>query len=215
MMKNIVHIAETAFISILVSAVEAFPSKYEGSRKPKNSFPEGEVYGLLFGQRINKNSNNVYHVSIATPMQTLLEKTDSKVHPSVKHFERIKTVIEAYPMYQFLGTFHSHPFPSNKYKSKNSADFSDNDKESAIDEAELLKSEVIEVIIGITYLQRKRKESPTNYHNSHCIENYCGNYKYTIAAYMTDYNEKKLKNVDNLICPFALSIGNYDLMKKD
>lgn len=214
-MTNIAHISETAFISILVSAIEAFPSKYEGSRKPKNSFPEGEVYGLLFGQRINKNSSNIFNITIATPMQTLLEKTDSTIHPSVKHFERIKTVIEAYPMYQFLGTFHSHPFPYNEYKSKNSADFSDNDKESAIDEAELLKSEVIEVIIGITYLQRKRKENPTNYYNSYWIENYCGNYKYTIAAYITKYNEKELIKVDNLICPFALGIGNYDLMKKD
>jgi hypothetical protein len=28
-MTTIVHIAETAFLSILVSAIEAFPSKYE------------------------------------------------------------------------------------------------------------------------------------------------------------------------------------------
>lgn len=209
-MGNIIHIAETAFISILVSAVEAFPSKYEGKKKPKDSFPEGEVYGLLFGQRISKNSNKIYHVTIATPMQTLFIKTENEVHPSVRHFERIKAVIEAYPMYQFLGTFHSHPYRKGDYN-KDSSDFSEIDEETALEEAKVMGDEVIEVIIGLTYLDRAISKTPLNEY-WHRIENYCGNYKYCIAAYVTDSENERLSEVDNLICPFAYGIGNYDLI---
>ena len=76
-----VHIAETAFMSILVTAIESFPSKYVGKRQLSKSLPEGEVYGLLFGQRINKKDDVIYHVTIAIPMQMLLEKKVDQVSP--------------------------------------------------------------------------------------------------------------------------------------
>lgn len=51
---NIVNIEDKAFMAVLLSAVEAFPSRYSGGRRPNGSSHEGEVHGLLFGQRIIK-----------------------------------------------------------------------------------------------------------------------------------------------------------------
>jgi hypothetical protein len=208
-MATIVHIAETAYLSILVSAIEAFPSKYEGKKKPRDSFQEGEVYGLLFGQRITKNSNIVYHATIATPMQILSDRTPGTASPSARHLERIKSVIQAYPMYQFLGTFHSHPYRKDEYKGVESSDFSPGDERTAIQDASSLGTEIIEVIIGLTYLVKSVNKEPES--RWPCIQNYCGNYKYSLTAYYTNTDDKKLSIVDNLICPFAAGIGNYDL----
>ncbi|HNY65457.1 MAG TPA: hypothetical protein PKM41_08445 [Deltaproteobacteria bacterium] len=208
-MATIVHITETAFLSILVSAIEAFPSKYEGRKKPRKSFPEGEVYGLLFGQSICKKSNDVYHASIAIPMQILSDRTPALVHPSSRHFERIRTVIQAYPMYQFLGTFHSHPYRKDEYRGIDSSDCTPVDEESAISAASSLGYEILEVIIGLTCLDKAMKKEPDSRWS--CIQNYCGRYKYSLAAYATSTAEQRLREVDNLICPFAAGIGNYDL----
>lgn len=104
-MAVIVHLAETAFISILVSSIESFPSKFKGSKKPKCVLHEGEVYGLLFGQRIEKNSDKIFNATIAIPMQMIESRSPDEVTPSIRHFERIKTVLSSYPMFQFLGTF--------------------------------------------------------------------------------------------------------------
>lgn len=207
-----VHIAETAFISILVTAIESFPSKYVGKRKLSKSLPEGEVYGLLFGQRINKKDDVIYHATIAIPMQMLLEKKEDQVSPSVRHLERIKSVIEAYPMYQFLGTFHSHPSQKQDYYGVKSSVFSDTDEERALDDAAALGEEIIEVIIGVTSLNKKVKKEPDIRWSS--IQNYCGNFKYSLSAYITDADEKRLREVDNLICPFAAGVGNYDLISQ-
>lgn len=207
-----VHIAETAFISILVTAIESFPSKYVGKRKLSKSLPEGEVYGLLFGQRISKRDDVIYHATIAIPMQMLLEKKVDQVSPSVRHLERIKSVMEAYPMYQFLGTFHSHPSHKQDYSGIKSSNFSDTDEERALDDATMLGEEVIEVIIGVTSLNKKVRKEPDIRWSS--VQSYCGNFKYSLSAYITNVDEKRLREVDNLICPFAAGVGNYDLISQ-
>jgi hypothetical protein len=131
------------------------------------------------------------------------------VNPSIKHLKRIKAVIQAYPMYQFLGTFHSHPWRKNEYRDIASSNCSQDDEQSAINDASLIGDEIIEVIIGLTCLDKSMKKEPDNRWS--CIQNYCGNYKYSLAAYVTNTDDKKLSEVDNLICPFASGIGNYDL----
>ncbi|MDY6854716.1 MAG: hypothetical protein SWO11_08395 [Thermodesulfobacteriota bacterium] len=209
-MSVIVHLSETAFMSIVVSAIESFPSKYIGKRKPKNTFPEGEIFGLLFGQRFNKNSSSVFNVSIATPMQVLENKTSDEVWRSPRHFERIKTVIEAYPMFQLLGCFHSHPWSKDEYKGIKSSKNSLTDELSALADADECGDDLLEVILGLTFLQ-KAMNTPPDIRWSH-IQNYCGNYKYSITAYITNTDKRKLELVDNLICPLAAGVGNYDLL---
>lgn len=58
---EIVNIEDKAFIGILLAAVEAYPSKYCGGRKPKGASAEGEVHGLLFGQRIMKDGETTIY----------------------------------------------------------------------------------------------------------------------------------------------------------
>ncbi|MBM4270870.1 MAG: hypothetical protein FJ139_01730 [Deltaproteobacteria bacterium] len=200
----------TAFISILISAIESFPSKYKGSRKPKGTTSEGECYGLLFGQRINKNSNKAFNVTIAIPMQIIESRTHDQVTPSIKHFDRIKSVLESYPMFQFLGTFHSHPYPKNKFTGIKSIDASKTDKKSALEDAEELGGELVEIIISMTHLKSRSTRSEPDVRWP-ITQNYCGNYKYAIAAYCTNTPDQELELVDNLICPLAAGVGNYDL----
>jgi len=64
---SIVQIEEKAFMTTLVAAVEAFASKYRPNmtRKPKGASAEGEVHGLLFGQRMNKENDAIYNLTLA------------------------------------------------------------------------------------------------------------------------------------------------------
>jgi hypothetical protein len=209
-MSVIVHLAETAFISILVSGIEAFPSKFKGSKKPKIFSREGEVYGLLFGQRIEKNNDKVFNATIAIPMQMLESRSPDGVTPSIRHVERIKSVLESYPMFQFLGTFHSHPCSREDFSGTKSIDASKEDEESALDDAKELGEEIIEIIISITYLKSAPTSKAPDIRWS-ITQNYCGNYRYSIAAYCTNTPDQELELVDNFICPLAAGVGNYDL----
>lgn len=208
MSDTVIYIADTAFISMLVSAVESFPSKYEGRRKARNSYAEGEVFGLLFGQKTVRGEQQVYNISIATPMQVLMDKKDHCVSPSERHFDKIKSIIEPFPMYQYLGTFHSHPFKKDEYKGPASARCSGPDRDLALNDAEFIGEDLIEMILALTYLTRTMNTGPEL--NWNYVQNYCGNYKYTLAGYVTNRSENAVKEVNNLICPFASSISNYD-----
>jgi hypothetical protein len=205
-----VHIAETAFLAILVSAIEAFPARYEGKQKSRRTLPEGEVFGLLFGQRMDREESTVYNATIAIPMQIVQERTADSVTPSSRHFERIRSVLEAYPMLQFLDNFHSHPWAKEDYAGVDSTDVSSADEETALADAEEYGEEILEVVIGLTYLLRKVNAAPDI--RRACMQNYCGNYKYSIAAYVTHSDEGALEMVDNLICPLGAGVGNYDLL---
>lgn len=209
-MSVIVHLAETAFISILVASIESFPSTFKGRKKPKSVLNEGEVYGLLFGQRIAKKNDTIWNAAIAIPMQMLESRSLDDVTPSLRHLERIKSVLESYPMFQFLGTFHSHPYSKEEFNGMKSIDASNSDKESALEDAKELGEEIIEIIISITHLKAapKRKEPDVRWS---ITQNYCGNYKYSIAAYCTNTPLQELELVDNFICPLAAGVGNYDL----
>ncbi len=207
----ITHISDEAFLGILISAIEAFPSKYQNSRKPKDASPEGEVYGVLFGYRTAKGDQAVYNVSLAVPMQILSVRKVDRVVVSDKHLERVKGLLEAFPNLQFLGTFHSHPFPKLRFDDRASVQFSLQDEESALNDARQAEENIVEVIIGLTFLSR-REELPPSYLKPHVLRNYCGNYKYSLGAYVTVGNADALRPVDNLLCPMALGIGNYDLL---
>jgi len=205
----VVHVGENAFLSILIGAIESFPSKYEGGKKPRNSFNEGEIYGLLFGQKSQKGDKTFYNVTLAVPLQVLMEKNDSSVTPSGHHFEKIRSIVESVPMYQFLGTFHSHPYPRDQFNVKTSSNPSEIDVHSMLSDANVFEDDLIEVIIALTHLTKTVNKGPEQTWNS--IQNYCGNYKYVLAAYITERQAGLVRPVDNLLCPFASGLGNYDL----
>jgi len=210
MKKNIVCISENAFMSILISAIESYPSRFMGERKPNNSTAEGEVFGLLFGQKSEKPDSTIYNVALAIPTQILMLKNHFTVEPSIKHLEKVREIIETFPMYQYLGSYHSHPFHREEFFEGASVIASDADVSYALWDSSCIEAEAIMAIIGLTYLTKKLTNvSPKS--EWYYIQNYCGKYKYNLGAHVTERENNSLKVVDNLLCPFAFGINNCDL----
>ena len=208
-----VVIEEKSFMSILVAAVEAFPSKFKPNMtcKPKGVSAEGEVHGLLFGQKIEKAGNTVFNVTLAVPNQIVYERGPSHVLASSHHIDCIRELIDLFPNYQFLGFFHSHPDRSAAFKKGSSVEYSKTDKKSALEAAKECGEDLIEVIFGITYLKQRSRIQP-EFIGSNVIHNCCGNYKYSLACYLArdDMQEDSLLDVDNLICATASGMQQVD-----
>ncbi len=213
---EIVNIEDKAFMGILLAAVEAYPSKYCGGRKPNGASPEGEVHGLLFGQRMMKDGETtVYNVTLAVTNQIVLERSGDGVSVSNVHIERIREVTELFPSYSLLGFFHSHPYPKADFHKSGCAEPSDTDIENAVSMAEAEGDTMLDLIIGITRLERRssiRPESP----KPNMIHACCGNYKYTLACCVASEDEENESGrylpVDNLICTTAVGMVNTDLV---
>jgi hypothetical protein len=137
------------------------------------------------------------------------EKSSSSVFPSERHGKRAKVIIEAFPWLQFLGTCHSHPYRKAKF-GRHSTDFSRDDRDSACGMAYENGDEVLEMIVALTYLRRKMAKEPIRKCSS--TTGYCGNFKYILSCYITERQSKGLNEVENLICPIAAAVGNYDLL---
>lgn len=213
-----VVIEDKAFMSILVAAVEAFPSKFRPNmyRKPKGVTKEGEVHGLLFGQRIAKPDGVVYNVTLAVPNQIVKERSPNGVTVSKHHISVIRELIALFPSYQLLGYFHSHPYPGNEFSKKQSVVYSDEDVTSALAEAKECEEDIVELIFGLTCLAQHSTIAPEPI-GSGMIHNCCGHYKYTLAGYLAcvDHDEESndLAEVDNLICAMASGMQQFDFEK--
>ena len=85
-------------------------------------------------------------------MHVLEVKNPTSVEPSYRHIDRIRDVLEAYPMIQYLGAFHSHLFPKSDYKGKSSGFLSEDDIKAALAEARELNEDSLELVIGLTRL---------------------------------------------------------------
>ena len=193
-MSIIAHLNDAAFQSLLISSIETFPSDYiraRGKNRPPADKPrkgkqiskhEGEAFGLLFGQRLIKKDDWIFNVTLAVPMQAAVHKKD-RVSFSPPHFQRIREVTESFPSLEFLGTFHSHPYPKDDYNGRPTSDFSEGDELSALAIAVEYGDELLEVILGITALDnhstRQAKAEGEN------IQSYCGRFKYSLSAYCT------------------------------
>jgi len=244
-MSVVVHVSDYAFQSLLISSIETFPSDYIRARavatkqrkKKKISKHEGEAFGLLFGQRmLKKEEDLIFNVTLAVPMQAAVHKKD-RVSFSPPHFHRIREVTESFPYLEFLGTFHSHPYPKDDYNGRPTSDFSDGDELSALGIAVEYGDELLEVILGITALDNHSSRQAKS--EGETIQSYCGRFKYSLSAYCTlgavsdddeeeeeddiddefDHDEDEweeddeddtelcLMPVDRLICPLAAHGG--------
>lgn len=220
---NIVNIEDKAFMAILLSAVEAFPSKYSGGRRPNGSTPGGEVHGLLFGQRIMRDAETtVYNVTLAVSNQIVLERTGDGVSVSTVHIDRIREVTELFPTYSLLGFFHSHPWPKDEFHKVNCVEPSETDMENAVDVADAEGDDMLDLIIGITRLERKSTVIPDPL-TPNKIHACCGNYKYTLSCNIAlapedgensseEESEERYQPVDNLICTTASGMVYTDLV---
>lgn len=209
--KTKVIIEEKAFMGILVAAVEAFPSKYRPNmcRKPNGVSPEGEVHGLLFGQRMNKGNDTIFNVTLAVANQIVYERDENGIAASTHHIECICNLIELFPTYQLLGFFHSHPYRRKEFHKKSSVLHSDDDSKSALAAAKDAGGDLLEVIVGITCLERLARTQPKFIEN-HLIHNCCGFYKFSLACYEAIVANNRLQNVGNLICPVASGMNYMD-----
>lgn len=189
-MSVIVHIGDYAFQSLLISSIETFPSGYIGAKsgtgkalkKKAVSRHEGETFGLLFGQRMIKKDDYIFNVTLAVPMQATLHKQDG-VSFSALHFQRIREVTESFPYLEFLGTFHSHPYPKDEYNGRPTSQFSSTDESTALEIAVDYGDDLLEVILGITALDRHSKRDAKS--EGETIQSYCGRFKYSLSAYCT------------------------------
>jgi hypothetical protein len=189
-MQIIVHLNDAAFQSLLIASIETFPSGFLPRKKqngklakpPRRRDYEGETFGLLFGQRMWRGENLAFNVSLAVPMQTALRGKD-EVSFRPMHFDRIRDVTESFPYLEFLGTFHSHPYPKNDYTATQVSMFSEEDEKSALAIASKHGDEILEVILGITALERHSNRDATA--DGETIQSYCGRFKYSLSAYCT------------------------------
>src|SRR6185503_3251293 len=84
-----VYISETAFLSIVLSSVEAYKK---------------ECYGLILGYRTDKQ----WRVEYAVPYQTA-ERGHKTVTPHGLRDRRVRNCLAQLSSYEQLGTYHSHP----------------------------------------------------------------------------------------------------------
>ena len=176
------------------------------------------MHGLLFGQRIMKDGETtVYNVTLAVSNQIVLERSGEGVSVSTFHIERIREVTELFPAYSLLGFFHSHPYPKVDFHKTGCVEPSDADIENAINEATEEDDKMLDLIIGITCLDRRSSIKP-NFPENSMIHACCGNYKYTLACSIASENEDSNSAddcylpVDNLICTPAAGMVNTDLV---
>lgn len=214
MSKTTVIVEDKAFMAIFLASVEAYPSKYrpDMSRKPNGASPEGEVHGLLFGQRFKKGNNTIFNVTLAVPNQIVCERTENSITPSPQHIKHLLELTELFPTYELLGYFHSHPDRREEFHKKSSVNFSDEDQVSAFGAAREANNDLIEVIFGITCLERRSRIQP-EFIDNYLIHNCCGVYKYSLACYKTLKTETRLLEVDNLICTVASGMTFVDFQK--
>lgn len=226
-MNLIVHLQEHAFQAMLISSIETFPTGYlplePGQTKPhKNTRHDGEATGLLFGQRLVKGEHLVFNVSLAVTMQATQRKAGKVIYSGI-HFERIREITESFPYLEFLGGFHSHPWPKDSF-GKAVTEPSPEDVETTIEAASKHGEELLEIILGITALSRNSYRDAKA--DGHSIDSYCGQYKYRLSAYCTEgaankkcenrnlrpresewKTESRLLAVAQVICPLAAHGG--------
>lgn len=221
-MKRIVSISSHAVQAILFSAIEIYPAKYRKGRNNENS-PEGETFGLLFGLNSKRGEDIIFHVDMALSLRAI-NCNEWSVAPIEERLERTQDILEMHPVYEYLGTFHSHPWRNDEFTSKqffeNAADLSPDDAMGMCLESENLERDVISLVIGLTHLKQKQKKRPPFWRYDK-IGNYWGKYKYVIAATYSEFKEDddvsendidcNIKAVDNLICPFVSGINSCDL----
>lgn len=224
------HIQDNAFQSMLIACIETFPTNYQAheavtGKKLKNKRHDGESMGLLFGQRIIKGENLVFNICLAVTMQAT-QRDPSGVQYSRFHFERIRAITESFPNLEFLGAFHSHPWFKSDF-GNTATNPSEEDEQTALKAAQEYGDELLELILGLTYLSRSNYRQAKI--NGHSIDSYCGQYKYRISAYCTAgaveedddsvlFDEQSsdpifddvcgLFQVDQLICPLAAHGGD-------
>lgn len=204
MSKTLVHIEEKAFMAMFLAAAEAYPSRFRPDmhRRPNGTLPEGEAYGLLFGQKISKGDAEIFNVTLAVPSQIIMKRDADGVEVHGVHFYRILELAEIFPAYQFLGTYHSHPYLEGDFNKQDSVYPSDSDRQTSLETCDEIGKSIIDVIFGITCLKEKSRLQP-EFVAQNIIHGCCSDYLYSIGCCWSDYTTKAYAPVDRLLCQAA------------
>jgi hypothetical protein len=202
MPRTTVHIEEKAFLAMFLASAEAYPSRFRHDmhRRPNGTLPEGEAYGLLFGQKIFKDDDEMFKVTLAVPSQIVMNRHADGIEVHGVHFYRILELAEIFPAYQFLGTYHSHPYLEEDFNKKDSVDPSYSDRQTSLETADEVEKSIIDVIVGMTCLHERARMQP-EFVSSHIIHHCSGSYLYSIGCSRSDFATKVYAPVDKLLCP--------------
>lgn len=203
MSKTTVHIEEKAFMTIFLASAEAYPSRFRPDmhRRPKGTFPEGEAYGLLFGQKILKRDEEIFNVTLAVPNQIVMNRDADGIEVHGVHFYRILELAETFPAYQFLGIYHSHPYLEEDFDKKDSVIPSESDRQTSLETADEVEKSIIDVIVGMSCMKQKTPMQPEV--DLNFIHNCYSDYLFSMGCSKSDFTTKMYAPVDRLLCPTA------------
>lgn len=199
-----VSIADGAFLTILTSCVEAYPSIYMG--RPSNIANEGEALGHLYGSITEGKGHIHYHVKSVSVMHNYSEQTNTSCRESSVHYEKIRYVTEKLKGVRLLGCFHSHPHPLEEF-THDCSEFSDNDQEVVRETLNEYDIPPLELIFSLSYLHNAKFKSPKV--KSSSITNFCNRYKYILRTFVYSFNTDSLHDVNRLNCKLAEKPINY------
>lgn len=105
----IIALSEESFISLTLSALEAYSVAHMNIKKNPNT--RLETYGSIFGQEIQlKDGRTLFRVEMATPDTSSKQAQNSVQFNEEAISLKVNTVSSFWPHLEYLGDFHSHPY---------------------------------------------------------------------------------------------------------
>lgn len=221
--KQIVSLSDSAFFSIVTSALEAYGVCHQDNAHKKHE--PVETYGNLWGYKATTTrKESVLHVVLAESDVSAQRKAGS-VSPAHDTF-KLKTDFadSFFPELEYLGDFHSHPYVSSEVKTELEIERKSYYKQSS-DDQEFAKfqqksGKPYRLQIIATVFERPDVVKRTSGHlesDASCIRLYYDKRTIWIKAYAYRINEKnrtsRKVNKDNivLICPCAgVAVGTIN-----
>lgn len=199
-----VNMSDGAFLTILTSSVESYPSTHMGVGALRPG--EGEVMGFLYGHTQEDEDTFTYHVVGASVMQSYIERDEASCSVSPALINKVRSITDAIPGLRCLGRFHSHPYVYSDFETEFCSHWSDTDLENTMASIEEYDVPPLEVIFALSYLNTAKRKAPVLKPSR--IVNYCKRFKFVLRAFAVDAEYESLEDVDSLTCGLAKKIRN-------
>lgn len=199
-----VDISDGAFLSILTSSVEAYPSSYMGNGNLRTD--EGEVMGFLYGHVEEDETSCTYHVIGTSVVHSYLSQGESFCSVSVEVINKVRNIAGAIPGIECIGRFHSHPYPYSEFKTGLCSRWSGTDFEDTMASITEYSAPPLELIFALSYLNKAKKKAPV--FKPSWIVSYCKRFKFVLRAFAVNAEYMSLDDVDALHCALAKRIRN-------
>lgn len=199
-----VHVHDGAFLSMLTSSVEVYPTQYLGGEK--SQFQEGEVCGNLFGTVQEDENAITYDVLGTSVVQSYVIREEGCCQPSAVHRDRMREIAGGIPGIMCIGRFHSHPYESRDFRTLYYSHWSPGDYRSTLGQLDCYDVPPLEIICALASLNsRKRRAASVK---PSYIVSYCNNFKFVLRAFAFECSSYMMRDVSEIRCPLAESIRN-------